>query len=349
MSGGVDSSVAAALLVEQGYEVHGLFMDNWEDDDSYCTSAQDYQDARKVAEELGIPLLKANFATEYKDRVFQYFLEEYRVGRTPNPDVLCNREVKFKAFFDYAMQLGADYIATGHYCRVRQQNGQTQLLRGVDSNKDQTYFLTAVTAEALSKTLFPVGELPKPEVRRLAENYGFLNFDKKDSTGICFIGERNFREFLQQYLPAQPGDIIDENGIMIGQHQGLMYYTIGQRQGLGIGGVKNRPDEPWFVAEKNLQTNQLIVVQGHAHPLLLSEQLTAIQPHWINKPDIPSLTCTAKTRYRQIDEACTITGIDTESLTVSFAAPQRAITPGQWVVFYQAEQCLGGAVIQSCH
>lgn len=346
MSGGVDSSVAAHLLIEQGYAVEGLFMNNWDDDDSYCTAAQDYQDARQVAADLQIPLHKANFSKEYKDRVFSYFLEEHKAGRTPNPDVLCNREIKFKAFLEYAIQLGADKIATGHYARVAEQEGQFQLLKGVDSNKDQTYFLQAIGQYELSKTLFPVGELPKPEVRAIAEEMGLHTFDKKDSTGICFIGERDFVEFLQKYLPAQPGDIQTPDGNVIGKHNGLMYYTLGQRKGLGIGGLKNySADEPWFAAEKDLENNILIAVQGHNHPLLLKQHTNVIDLHWVaGKPPASSFRCTAKTRYRQADQSCTITLNDTGAIA-EFDHPQRAVTPGQWIVLYHGDDCLGGGII----
>jgi tRNA-specific 2-thiouridylase len=346
MSGGVDSSVAAHLLIEQGYAVEGLFMNNWDDDDSYCTAAQDYQDARQVAADLGIPLHKANFAAEYKDRVFSYFLEEHKAGRTPNPDVLCNREIKFKAFLEYAIELGADKIATGHYARVTQQDGQFHMFKGVDNNKDQTYFLQAIGQYELSKTLFPVGELPKPEVRAIAEEMGLHTFDKKDSTGICFIGERDFVEFLQKYLPAQPGEIQTPDGDVIGKHNGLMYHTLGQRKGLGIGGLKNyNADEPWFVSGKDLERNVLIAVQGHDNPLLFKSTLNAIDLHWVApNPPTGSFSCTAKTRYRQADQQCVV-NITDNGAYVEFAQPQRAVTPGQWIVLYQGEDCLGGGII----
>lgn len=346
MSGGVDSSVAAHLLIEQGYAVEGLFMNNWDDDDSYCTAAQDYQDARQVAADLGIPLHKANFAAEYKDRVFKYFLEEHKAGRTPNPDVLCNREIKFKAFLEYAIQLGADKIATGHYARVAEKDGQFHMLKGVDNNKDQTYFLQAIGQYELSKTLFPVGELPKPEVRAIAEEMGLHTFDKKDSTGICFIGERDFVEFLQKYLPAQPGEIQTPDGDVIGKHNGLMYYTLGQRKGLGIGGLKNySADEPWFTAEKDLENNVLIAVQGHNHPLLLKPNANVIDLHWVaGNPPASSFRCTAKTRYRQADQECTLTLTETGAVA-EFDQAQRAITPGQWIVLYHGDDCLGGGII----
>lgn len=349
MSGGVDSSVAAQLLIEQGYEVEGLFMNNWEEDDTYCTAAQDFQDARQVCEELDIPLHKANFSQEYKDRVFSYFLEEYQAGRTPNPDVLCNREIKFKAFLDYALALGADAIATGHYARVSQTpDGQWQMLKGVDQNKDQTYFLHTIDQHALSKTLFPIGHLPKSEVRELATQAGFDNYAKKDSTGICFIGERDFQEFLAKYLPANPGDIVTPEGDVIGRHTGVMYYTLGQRKGLGIGGQRSASEEPWYVVDKNLDENQLIVAQGHNHPLMMQHGLIAEQVHWISEramADGQTFTCTAKSRYRQADQACAVTVLDEQRIRVEFTDAQRAITPGQWVVLYDGEQCLGGGVI----
>ena len=346
VSGGVDSAVTAGLLLEQGYAVEGLFMHNWEDDDNYCTSAEDFQDARQVCEELQIPLHRVNFAQEYQDRVFSYFLAEYKAGRTPNPDVLCNREIKFSAFLDYARRLGAEKIATGHYARVREQNGQFQLLKGLDAGKDQSYFLHAVTEAALAKTLFPLGELQKTEVRKKALDFGFANHSKKDSTGICFIGERPFQEFLQKFLPAQPGKMRALDGTEIGPHQGLMYYTIGQRKGLQIGGVKGYPEEPWYVVEKNLQRNELIVAQGGEHPALQSRALTAVDMHWINgKPALP-LSCTAKTRYRQADQACTLNHRD-DGLIVDFAKSQRAVTPGQFLVLYDDEVCLGGGTIDT--
>lgn len=349
MSGGVDSSVSALLLKEQGYQVEGLFMKNWDEDDGteYCTAIADLEDAQAVCDKLGIPLHQANFAAEYWDRVFEHFLVEYRAGRTPNPDILCNKEVKFKAFLDYALTLGADYIATGHYVRNRHQADQTLLLKGLDNNKDQSYFLYAVNQSKLAKTLFPVGELDKPEVRRIAEQHGLITHNKKDSTGICFIGERKFADFLKQYIPAQPGDIETDCGDIIGRHQGLMYHTIGQRQGLGIGGLKNYDESAWYVAQKDLERNVLIVVQGKNHPLLFSQTLIARQLDWINAaPQRVPLECHAKVRYRQEDQACSVSVLDDESYLVTFAEPQRAITPGQSVVFYLGEQCLGGGIIE---
>ena len=350
MSGGVDSSVSAHLLKEQGYEVIGLFMKNWEEDDTdeYCSAAVDVADAQAVCERLGIELHTVNFAAEYWDRVFEHFLVEYRAGRTPNPDILCNKEIKFRAFLDYALELGADYIATGHYARRDTRDGEQLMLRGVDDNKDQTYFLYTLGQNALSRTLFPVGALPKPEVRAIAERLGLANARKKDSTGICFIGERKFKDFLQQYLPAQPGDIETPDGQVIGRHEGLMYHTLGQRKGLGIGGMKDADESPWFVLDKDVARNVLIVGQGHDHPLLQSHTLTAGQVHWVSgrEPDT-AFDCTAKVRYRQKDAACRVTPLPNGELRVDFPEAQRAVTPGQSIVFYQGERCLGGGIIES--
>jgi tRNA-specific 2-thiouridylase len=352
MSGGVDSSVAALLLKQQGYAVEGLFMKNWEDDDSdeHCTSKADMIDAMAVCDRLDIPFHFVNFAREYWDRVFAYFLDEYRAGRTPNPDILCNREIKFRAFLDHAMNhLGAQAIATGHYARLRHDELGVHLLKGLDDNKDQSYFLHALSQEQLSHVLFPIGDLPKPEVRRLAEQAGLATAKKKDSTGICFIGERRFTEFLQRYLPAQPGEIVTLDGQLIARHHGLMYYTLGQRQGLGIGGMRDFNEEPWFVVDKDLVHNRLIVTQGTDHPSLYRPALIATQLHWIaddaHTPALP-LRCNAKTRYRQPDQACLIQQDPPNSIRVIFDAAQRALTPGQSVVFYQGEECLGGAVIE---
>lgn len=349
MSGGVDSSVSALLLKQQGYEVEGLFMKNWDEDDGteYCTAKADLADAERVCEALDIPLHTANFAAEYWDNVFEYFLEEYRSGRTPNPDILCNREIKFKVFLDYASVLGAELIATGHYVRRRQQNGHTQLLKGLDPNKDQSYFLYAVDEPAFARTLFPVGELEKHQVRDLAREHNLVTHSKKDSTGICFIGERRFRDFLETYLPAQPGNIEDDSGQVIGRHHGLMYHTIGQRQGLGIGGLPGRSEAPWYVAGKDLERNVLIAVQGSDHPLLLSARLEAGNLHWINgAPADTRLRCAAKIRYRQADQMCRVE-IDGDRCLVHFDEPQRAVTPGQSIVFYDGDVCLGGAIIQN--
>ncbi len=348
MSGGVDSSVTALVLQQQGYEVEGLFMKNWDEDDGteYCTAKTDLADAAAVCEKLGIKLHTANFAAEYWDNVFEHFLAEYKAGRTPNPDILCNREIKFKVFLEYAETLGADRIATGHYARTQTRDGQTYLLKGLDPNKDQSYFLHAVEAAQFAKTLFPIGEMEKPAVRRLAEEYDLVTHNKKDSTGICFIGERRFRDFLEQYLPAQPGNIITPEGTVIGEHLGLMYHTIGQRQGLGIGGVKGAPEEPWYVAEKLLDTNELLVVQGKNDPRLFHLYLTAIDTHWINgEPPAQQFECMAKTRYRQPDQKAFVTVENDGSVTVQFAEPQRAVTPGQSLVLYLGDRCLGGAVI----
>ena len=349
MSGGVDSSVSAALLLEQGYQVEGLFMKNWDEDDGteYCTAMTDLADASAVAERLGIKLHTANFAAEYWDNVFEHFLAEYKAGRTPNPDILCNREIKFKAFLDYALMLGADLIATGHYCRRTDRDGQTLLLRGIDNNKDQSYFLHAVSGEQIARTLFPVGELEKPEVRRIAEKYQLATAKKKDSTGICFIGERRFSDFLKQYLPAQPGDIETTDGKVIGRHHGLMYHTIGQRQGLGIGGLQGASDEPWYVLHKNLERNVLVVGQGNEHPWLFSSALECSHIWWVNPVELAQpRRLTAKVRYRQSDQQCTLERT-ASGYRVSFDQPQRAVTPGQSVVFYDGDICLGGGVIET--
>ena len=350
MSGGVDSSVAALLLQDQGYRVEGLFMKNWEEDDGteYCTAKEDYADAQAVADKIGIKLHGANFAAEYWDHVFEHFLAEYKAGRTPNPDILCNREIKFKAFLDYAMQLDADYIATGHYTRLGSENGKSTLLKGLDPNKDQSYFLHAVGHAELEKTIFPVGEIEKPQVRELALNNGLVTAKKKDSTGICFIGERRFKDFLQQYLPAQPGEIHSVEGEHLGQHEGLMYHTIGQRQGLGIGGLSQHRDAPWYVVGKDPATNMLVVAQGNDHPALFKSSLLATEIYWVadEAPPLP-LACAAKVRYRQADQACTLSRLDDAGYQIQFEHPQRAITPGQSVVFYQGERCLGGGVIES--
>lgn len=349
MSGGVDSSVSAALLLEQGYQVEGLFMKNWDEDDGteYCTAKEDLADAQAVSDKLGIKLHTANFAAEYWDNVFEHFLEEYQAGRTPNPDILCNREIKFKAFLEYALSLGADLIATGHYARRADRDGQSLLLRGVDTNKDQSYFLHAVGGEQLARTLFPVGELEKPEVRRIAEKYELATARKKDSTGICFIGERRFSDFLKRYLPAQPGEIQTTNGKVIGRHHGLMYHTIGQRQGLGIGGLQGASDDPWYVLRKDLDRNVLVVGQGNDHPWLFSRALECSLIYWVNPMDIQEpLRLTAKVRYRQPDQDCTLEPVEGGWL-IRFDEPQRAVTPGQSIVFYQGEVCLGGGVIET--
>ena len=342
MSGGVDSSVAALLLKQQGYEVIGLFMRNWEDDEN-CPAKQDFLDVLAVADVIGIEVEAVNFAKEYKERVFSYFLREYQAGRTPNPDVLCNAEIKFKAFLDHAMSLGASKIATGHYAALRERDGAYQLVKAKDASKDQTYFLYRLNQAQLSKTLFPLGELPKTEVREIARKAGLPTHAKKDSTGICFIGERDFREFLGRYLPKQPGDMETPDGRLVGKHDGLMYYTIGQRQGLGIGGQ----GEPWFVVGKDLERNVLIVVQGHDHPLLLKHALTAQNLNWIagREPDADH-AYGAKTRYRQQDAACRIEVLAADHLQLHFDAAQWAVTPGQSVVLYDNDVCLGGGIIQ---
>ena len=345
LSGGVDSAVAALLLKEQGYEVIGLFMKNWEgdDDDEYCPARVDLVDAAAVADRIGIDLEAVNFSAEYKERVFSLFLEEYQAGRTPNPDVLCNAEIKFKAFLDHAMDMGADYIATGHYARLDRSNDSVRLLKAWDESKDQSYFLYRLNQAQLSKTLFPLGELRKTEVREIALKNGLPNHAKKDSTGICFIGERPFREFLNRYLPKQPGAMRTPEGKHIGEHQGLMFYTIGQRQGLGIGG----PGEPWFVAGKDMEKNILYVVQGHDHPALLKPHLSASDLSWIaSAAPTRENPYGAKTRYRQRDAACRIDEVALDSCDVSFDQPQWAVTPGQSVVLYDRDICLGGGIIQ---
>jgi len=349
LSGGVDSAVAAILLKQQGADVQALHMTNWEDDDGYCTAAADLQDARRVCEQLDIPLHHANFARQYRDRVFEYFLDEYRVGRTPNPDVLCNREIKFGFFRDYAKRLGGEYLATGHYTRLEISNGEARLLKAADRNKDQSYFLHAVSAEALAETVFPLGDLLKSDVRRIAHDHGLAVHDKKDSTGICFIGERPFREFLSSYLPANPGSIRTTEGTEIGRHHGLMYYTLGQREGLGIGGRQDSGDEPWYVADKDLNDNELIVVQGE-HPMLYSNALEASNASWIGEPPAVLIKsgefrCMVKIRYRQPDQACLVSHSGGARLIVAFEEQQRAVAPGQFAVFYDGDRCLGGAVI----
>lgn len=345
MSGGVDSSVAALRLTEAGYDVHGLFMTNWEDDDeAYCTSAQDLQDARAVCDMLSIPLHRVNFASDYRARVFSYFLKEYEAGRTPNPDVLCNREIKFGACFDYARRLGADLVATGHYACT---DGDGALLRAVDEAKDQTYFLLGVSAETLRQTLFPIGDLEKHEVRRIADRHGLPNHAKPDSTGICFIGERPFRDFLARYLPGQPGDIVADDGQVIGRHQGLMYYTIGQRQGLGVGGRAGAGEAPWYVAAKDLAGNRLIAVQGHDHPALMSAGLSAVDAHWVaGGAPASSLRCQARIRHRQALQDCDFRLLP-DGIDVRFDRSQRAVSPGQFIAFYRGRVCLGGATIDA--
>ena len=350
MSGGVDSSVSALLLQKQGLDIAGLFMKNWEEDDRFgaCTAEEDAADAKTVADSMGLRLHTRNFAFEYWENVFQEFLKEYRAGRTPNPDILCNREIKFKTFLEHAEQLGADMIATGHYVRSDYKDGKYRLLRGIDHNKDQSYFLYAVGHRQLAKTLFPVGQLDKPRVRELAGEAGLNVFDKKDSTGICFIGERNFTAFLSGYLPAQPGEIRTTDDQVIGEHQGLMFHTLGQRQGLGIGGVKGYPEAPWYVLHKDLDNNVLYIGQGHEHPWMLSTRLEACQLAWVSgvAPETGN-ALTAKVRYRQQDQAVSIEQIDADRMQLKFQHPQRAVTPGQSVVLYDGEVCLGGGIIET--
>ena len=351
MSGGVDSAVAALRLRDAGYAVQGLFMSNWEDDDAYCTAAADFQDARRVCETLGIVLHRANFAGQYRERVFELFLREYSAGRTPNPDVLCNREIKFGVCLDYMHRLGASWIATGHYARLRYAGSGTQLLKAADAAKDQSYFLHGIAASALGKTLFPIGELRKTEVRRLAHAAGLPVYDKPDSTGICFIGERPFREFLSRYLRTEPGPIEDDRGRVVGEHRGLALYTLGQRSGLGIGGRAGTAAAPWYVAGKDMKRNALIVVQDQDHPLLLSDAFDVQQMHWLNPGDAAELPieCTVKTRYRQNDLACTVRLSATHgehNWRVDLNEPARAVTPGQYAVFYSGARCLGGGVIE---
>ena len=349
LSGGVDSSVTALLLKQQGYDVIGLFMKNWEDDDDseYCSSRQDLLDAVSIADTIDIPIEAVNFAKEYKDRVFSSFLSEYQAGRTPNPDILCNAEIKFKAFLDHAMRLGADCIATGHYAKVREVDGLFQLLKATDASKDQSYFLHRLNQAQLSKAMFPLGNILKSEVRSIAEQHGLSNHAKKDSTGICFIGERPFREFLSGYLPTQPGEMRTPEGQVVGKHIGLSFYTIGQRQGLGIGGGKDSSGEPWFVAAKDMANNILTVVQGHDHPALLYPSLTALDAHWISgTAPLLNHPYAAKTRYRQTDAPCRVTELSGAHCSVSFTQPQWAVTPGQSVVLYDGEICLGGAIIE---
>jgi tRNA-specific 2-thiouridylase len=347
MSGGVDSSVTAYLLKNAGYSVEGVFMKNWEGDDTetYCPATQEMADAQAVCDSLKINLEMVNFASEYWERVFAYFLDEYRAGRTPNPDILCNKEIKFNAFLQYAQQRGADYIATGHYARTQSHEQDIQLLKGLDPQKDQSYFLYALDQFQLSHSLFPIGDITKQEVRHIAKEIGLNNHAKKDSTGICFIGERKFKQFLNEYLPAQPGVIITMDGEKIGQHEGLMFYTIGQRQGLQIGGKKGKMDAPWYVVEKDLRNNELIVAQGE-HQALYKDQLIAGNIHWINgAPHFP-LRVMAKTRYRQPDQMCEVVKLDEASVQVTFKQPQRAVTPGQAIVFYKEDICLGGGIIR---
>ena len=354
LSGGVDSSVSALVLKAQGYRVEGVFMQNWEDDDEQCTARQDYRDAAAVAARVGIALTTVNFAEDYWERVFAHFLAEYAAGRTPNPDILCNREIKFRAFLDHARGLGAEHIATGHYVRRgRTPNGRATLLRGLDADKDQSYFLHALDQEQLASALFPVGALEKPRVRELAREAGFAVAAKKDSTGICFIGERKFKSFLADYLPARPGDTVTESGEVVGRHSGLMFHTLGQRQGLGIGGRVGADVTPWYVLDKDLERNRLVVGQGHDHPRLLHRRLVARQASWIagEAPEgaAAPLRCSAQVRYRQRDVSCTVAVRGNGVLDVAFDEPVRAATPGQSLVLYDGERCLGGAIIDTLH
>lgn len=350
LSGGVDSSVSALLLKEQGYEVEGLFMKNWEEQLSggECMWEADVEDAMQICELLKIPLNTVDLASDYWDKVFTHFLDEYKSGRTPNPDVLCNQEIKFSAFLEHATHLGAKKIATGHYARITEVNGYFQLKKGLDANKDQSYFLCRLNQDQLNLSLFPIGELEKHDVRELAKKAGFQIHDKKDSTGICFVGERPFREFLSRYLPEQAGEIQTPDGKVIGQHNGVFYYTLGQRQGLGIGGVQGASNSPWYIYGKDVENNILFTVQGHDHPLLYSQRLIATDINWISgHPTETPFKCVAKIRYRQTDQACTIEHIEKNSCLLTFEDPQRAVTPGQFVVFYHEDVCLGGGIIAS--
>jgi len=350
MSGGVDSSVSALLLKQQGHELAGMFMKNWEEDDRFgtCPAEEDAADAGSVADQIGIQLHTRNFAVEYWDHVFEDFLSEYKSGRTPNPDILCNREIKFKTFLEHAVDLGAERIATGHYVRTEARDGIFRLLRGRDENKDQSYFLYAIGHQQLAQTLFPIGDLEKPAVRDLALAHKLRVHDKKDSTGICFIGERNFRDFLGEYIAAEPGDMKTPEGKRLGEHGGLMFHTLGQRQGLGIGGVRGYPDEPWYVLHKDLEKNILYVGQGHDHPWLFSSELIADQLNWVNGQPPEAGSClTAKVRYRQADQECEIMQINEQQMRIRFTEAQRAVTPGQSVVLYFEDECLGGGIIKS--
>ena len=349
ISGGVDSSVTALRLQQQGFDIECVFMKNWDGEDDNCTAEEDYKDALAVCDHLGLPLRSVNFAQDYWDNVFQYFIDEYSTGRTPNPDVLCNREIKFKAFLDYAMELGAVRIATGHYARIQESNDSFQLMKGLDPNKDQSYFLYLLGQDALSKSMFPIGEMDKTDVRKCAESSGLINHAKKDSTGVCFIGEQKFfKDFLKKYIPVQPGLIHTVDGSLCGEHDGLMYYTMGQRKGLGIGGGHGDKEAPWFVADKDLENNILIVAQGHDHPALYHNKLKANQVHWISGTSPTSLEgIAAKIRYRQADQPCIITDLYPDQVQVQFESNQFAITPGQSIVFYDGDECLGGAIIKN--
>ena len=349
VSGGVDSSVAALLLLEQGHEVEALFMKNWDDTDEggACIWEADVEDALAVCARLGIRLNTVDLSEAYRHKVFREFLDEYRRGRTPNPDVLCNQEIKFRAFLDHASCMDAAAIATGHYASIRRHNGTCRLYKGVDRNKDQSYFLCRLNQKQLARSRFPLGTLKKPEVRALARRHGLITHDKKDSTGICFIGERPFRDFLGHYLPVQAGSIRTLDGVEVGEHSGIHFYTLGQRRGLRIGGVRGHPEAPWYVVAKDVDNNVLTVAQGHDHPALFSHGLIAVNVNWITETPALPVQCSVKTRYRQADQACTISARDGDKITVDYTQPQRAVTPGQYAVFYHGEQCLGGGVIDT--
>jgi tRNA-specific 2-thiouridylase len=347
LSGGVDSAVAALLLKERGFDVHGLFMSNWEDDDAYCTEAQDYQDARAVARELSIPLHRVSFAAEYRDRVFAYFLREHQAGRTPNPDVLCNREIKFGVAWRHAERLGGALFATGHYARLTGEGSKVELHKALDRSKDQSYFLHAVERRDLERVLMPIGDLHKSEVRDTARRAGLPVFDKPDSTGICFIGERPFREFLSRYVRDEPGPIVSAEGERLGTHRGLAFYTLGQREGLMIGGRRGHAEQPWYVAAKDASRNALVIVQGHNHPLLSSIALRTSPMHWLIDAPATELRCTVKVRYRQADQRAVLRLERDGTAHIVFDEPQRAVTPGQYAVVYDGDRCLGGAVIES--
>ena len=350
LSGGVDSSVAALLLKQQGYEVEGLFMKNWDEqvEDGSCMWEADVEDAMHVCEVLGIHLNTVDLAEDYWDQVFSHFINEYRNGRTPNPDVLCNQEIKFNTFMSLALAQGADRIATGHYARIKYEQGRYRLLKGLDENKDQSYFLCRLGQEQLPKSLFPIGAMRKPDVRKLARDHGLITHDKKDSTGICFVGERDFREFLSRYIPKQPGAILSPEGDLLGHHDGVFYYTLGQRQGLGIGGVRGQGEDPWYVVGKDIHNNTLYAAQGHNHPLLFSKGLLTHSMHWVSgQSPATAFRCMAKTRYRQPDQSCTVEVGETSECRVTFDTDQRAVTPGQYIVLYDGAVCLGGGVIES--
>ena len=347
MSGGVDSAVSALLLKEKGFDVECVFMKNWEDDSDYCTTEQDYKDALMASEYLGLPLRTINFTKEYKEHVFNIFLQEYTEGRTPNPDTLCNKEIKFKAFLEYALSLGAKRMATGHYARIVRTNGLVRLLKGADKNKDQSYFLYMLNQRQLDKSIFPLGEITKTDVRKIAKERGLPNFDRKDSTGVCFIGERDFKEFLFQYFKPDPGDMITIEGKIVGCHDGLMFYTLGQRQGLGIGGGYGFKEEPWYVVKKDFENNQLIVVQGHDHPALFHKTVGVNNLHWVSGTPPKKTDFSAKIRYRQQNKKCTLISVNEHELIIEFEEPQFAVTPGQAAVLYDDDNCLGGGTIKS--